>query len=118
MRASVDWFRAGNFRSRRGQCGKIAWTRDFSLQDSNGLPMSSRAGFHLRGLRGGLFDLQMKLLAAAREFVGALPIEENSIFAAVQFQRRLAEHVLVLPQFAFELVRARVQLLLLGFHLS
>ncbi len=59
----------------------------------------------------------MELLAAARQLLGPLPVEKNAVFAAVQFERGLSEHVLVLAQFTFEFIRASAELLLLAFHL-
>ena len=111
--------RAGNFRGRRGQVRQNRFdARDFALKRRNRLAMRRGARFHLGGLRGGLLDFDIQLLEAAGQFRGALPVEENAILAAVQFERRLPEHVLVLPQFAFEFIRARAKTFLLGFPLA
>src|SRR5258708_29416562 len=79
--------------------------------------MGGVADLYLRGLRGALLDFDVQLLKAAGKFRGALPVEENAILAAVKFERRLAQDVLVLPQLAFKLVGARREPLLFSFPL-
>ncbi len=69
--------------------------------------MQDCAGLDLRGLRRTLLDFDTQLLKAAGQFRGSLPIKQDSIFAAVEFERRLSQDVLVLPQFALKLIGAR-----------
>jgi len=57
------------------------------------------------------------LLKAAGKFRGALPVEQNSILAAVEFKRCLTQDILVLPQLAFEFIGARGEALLFSFPL-
>ncbi len=64
-----------------------------------------------------MLDFEVELLAAVREFVGALPVEQDAVLTAVQFERGLAQHILVLPQLGFEFVGARANPLLLALHL-
>ena len=116
MRASVESCAPEISADAAASVVKIASTRATSpLKRRDRFAVRGGAGFHLSGLRGGLLDFKIQLLEAARQFRGALPVEENAILAAVQFERRLPEHVLVLPQFAFQFIRARAKPLLLGF---
>ena len=80
--------------------------------------MRRGASLDLRDLRRAPARFPRSICCSASgQFCGALLVEKNAIFAAIQFQRRLTQHILVLPQFAFEFVRAADEAFLLGFQL-
>ena len=109
---------AGNFSGGSGQtCQNRFDARDIVLDCRDRFAVRGGPTFHLRSLRGGLLDFHAQLLQPAGQFRGALPIEKNSILAAIEFQRRLSENILMLAQLAFQFVRARRELFLLRFPL-
>ena len=89
----------------------------FFAQQRDYLHLRRAAGFPLHGLGSGLRQFRIHLGMTPSEFLGALPVERNTIFAAVDFKRREIQNILVLTDLGVQFVNPLIQPVLLAFLL-
>ena len=70
------------------------------------LDLRGAAAFALCGLRCGLAQFARNLRVPEREFLRALAVKINFIFAAVDFESRKVQNILILADFRVERVDA------------
>ena len=79
--------------------------------------LRSTPRFPFNSLGRGLRQFRIHLGMTPGELPGALPVEGDAILAAVDFERRKIQNILVLPDFGIQFVNALVQPVLLAFLL-
>ena len=84
-------------------------------ESGDNLALGCYARRQLLALPGRLFALGGNLLCPREDLLHALAVKQNAILGAIDFERRLPDEVVMLPEFAVEFERAPVEQFLLGF---
>src|SRR5437899_3107171 len=89
----------------------------FFTQHCDRMNLRSAPRFPFHSLRSGLRQLRINLRMARRELFGALKVEGNAILAAVHFERRKIQDILVLADLGIQFIDPLIQPVLLAFLL-
>ena len=116
MRTSDSWICVARVCGSHRQSVHVAGQRArFHAQRNHRFVLRGVTRFPLRCLRRGLRDFRRDLPTAPGKLFGALAIEGNAVLAAIDFQRREVQMILVLANCRVEFVDALVQQILLAF---